>query len=304
MQQGASMAAGMVRVDLLDWLGDWISVYVDDDPDFWQGLASESDPDRAMQYATSHLGRLPVGVHVAVRNPLKLTAFMTGLRAWIEQVAPRMTVWESLTYHDEPYVSVGPSERAQGTLPEGVGQPHLYYSMSADGLILTFNEKLMQRALDRQIEGREAKKKGEPPSPTARPWLGSSLCFRFDSKLVGLLDALGGENMRRTMQVRSWGNLPILNEWHRRYPDRDPVKLHEEFWQTRLVCPGGGEYVWNADWQTMESTVYGHPGQRKDGPANSLHLDGITGGNFGLTFEKQGLRATAVIDRHEDPKSP
>ncbi|HVX13246.1 MAG TPA: hypothetical protein VHC22_18830 [Pirellulales bacterium] len=304
MQQGASLAAGMVRVDLLDWLGDWVSVYVDDDPEFWQKLASESDLDRAMQYGMSHLDHLPVGVHVAVRNPLKLAAFMTGLRAWIEQVAPRMTVWESHTYRDEPYVSVGPSERAKGTLPDGVGQPHLYYSMSADGLILSFNEKLLQRALDRQIEGREAKKEGKEPQAAARPWLGSSLCFQFDSKLIGMFDALGGENARQTMQVRSWGNLPILNEWHRRYPDRDPVKLHEEFWQTRLVCPGGGQYVWNDDWQTIESTVYGHPGQPKTGPANPLPLRGISGGNFGLTFEKQGLRAQAVIDRHEEPKSP
>ena len=50
------------------------------------------------------------------------------------------------------------------------------------------------------------------------------------------------------------------------FPDQDPVKVHERLWHTTLVCPGGGKYVWNDQWKTMESTVYGHPGQPKEGP--------------------------------------
>lgn len=303
LQAGANLAEGMIRVKVLDWLGDWLTVYVDDDEEFRKGLAEQDDTDKAMKYATSHLDRLPIGVHIAVRDPLKLTAFMTGLRAWVEQAAPRMTVWESLTYRDEPYVKVGASERAQGELPPGVGQPSLYYSFSSQGLILSLNEDLMKRALDRQLERRAAKKEGKSPPPAAHPWLGSSLCFQFDGKLLALLDGLGGENLRHTLQVRSWGNLPILNEWHRRYPDHDPVKLHEEFWQTRLVCPGGGEYVWNDNWQTMESTVYGSPAEPKDGPNVASPFTGLTAGNFGLTFEKQGLRARAHIERDSENAS-
>jgi hypothetical protein len=300
---GANMAEGLVRVKLLDWLGDWVSVYVDDDKEYWQGLAKETDPEKAMRYATAHLDGLPVGVHLAVRNPLKLTAFLAGIRASIEQTAPRMTVWESLTYRDEPYVKVGPSERAKGDLPPDVGEPNLYYSFSADGLILSLSEDLLKRAIDRQIERREAKKEGKEISPASRPWLGSSLCFQFDGRLLGLFDALGGENLRQTMQVRSWGNLPILNEWHRRYPDRDPVKLHEAFWQTRLVCPGGGTYVWNDRWQTMESTEYGHPGEPKRGERNLLPLGGVSGGNFGITFESNALRARVTIERGEPDRA-
>ena len=94
-----------------------------------------------------------------------------------------------------------------------------------------------------------------------------------------------------------WNNLPILNEWKRLYPSQDPVKLHEQFWQTKLICPGGGHYVWNEKWQTMESSVYGHPGEPKAGPGKILPLANITGANFGLTFENQGLSAKAVLDR-------
>ncbi|HWB12415.1 MAG TPA: hypothetical protein VG826_24535 [Pirellulales bacterium] len=299
LRAGANFAEGMVRVKVLDWLGEWVSVYVDDDNEYWQGLAKSADPEQAMQYASAHLDRLPVGVHVAVRDSLKLTAFLAGLRAWVEQTAPRMTDWEALTYRDEPYVKVGPSERARGEIPPNVGQPNLYYSFSADGLVLSLNEDLLKRAIDRQIERREAKKEGKEIRAVSRPWLGSSLCFQFDGRLLALFDAFGGESLRETIQARSWGNLPILNEWRRRYPDRDPVKLHEEFWHTRLVCPGGGEYVWNDEWQTMESTTYGHPGEPKAGPQSSLPLGGTKAGNFGITFEQNGLRARGTIEREE-----
>ena len=63
-----------------------------------------------------------------------------------------------------------------------------------------------------------------------------------------------------------WDNLPILNEWKRNIPDRDPVEVHRRLWDVELVCPGGGKYVWNEKYGTMESTVYGHPGEPKQGP--------------------------------------
>jgi hypothetical protein len=300
LRAGANLAEGMVRVKVLDWLGEWVSVYVDDDNEYWQGLAKETDPEKAMEYASAHLDRLPIGVHVAVRDPLKLTAFLAGLRAWVEQTAPRMTDWETLEYRDEPYVKVGPSERARGEIPPNVGQPNLYYSFSADGLVLSLNEDLLERAIDRQIERREASKEGKKDPALGRPWLGSSLCLQFDGRLLALFDVFGGENLRETMQARSWGNLPVLNEWRRRYPDHDPVKLHEEFWHTRLACPGGGKYVWNDTWQTMESTAYGHPGEPKPGPQSPLPLGGVKAGNFGVTFEQNGLRARATIERQNE----
>ena len=78
------------------------------------------------------------------------------------------------------------------------------------------------------------------------------------------------------------------------------MALHEKFWQDRLLCPGGGEYVWNDQWQTMESTVYGCPGAPKDGPPAPPLLNAIKQGNFGLTFEDQGFaHASNWSDRGE-----
>jgi len=105
------------------------------------------------------------------------------------------------------------------------------------------------------------------------------------------------EGYRHEMQRLSWGNLPILNEWKQRYPETDPVQLHKRFWQRTLVCPGGGKYVWNDQWQTMESTVFGHPGDPKSGAGFPSQLKQIKFGNLGLTFEESGLRARLELKR-------
>jgi hypothetical protein len=294
----ANLAAGAVNVDPFDWLGDWVSMFVDDDDEYWKKLADKIDQEdtEAKDVSAVAWDRAPLAFYIDVRDPLKLTAFLAGMRALVEQVAPGGTVWESFEHHGEPYVEIGPSERSLGKLPPGVGRPRLYYSFSSDGLIMAWNQDVMKRAIDRLVERRRLKKDGGPVAAEGRPWLATSAGFQFDKKFVKLISLFAGDDARQALQALSWGNLPILNEWRRRWPDRDPVKLHEEHWQTRLVCPGSGDYIWNAEWQTMESTVYGHPGQPKRGPANVALAD-VIGGNFGLTFEDQGLRARAVIDR-------
>jgi hypothetical protein len=115
--------------------------------------------------------------------------------------------------------------------------------------------------------------------------------------VLGVFATLTFTDYQRMLQRRSWGNLPILNEWKRRYPNEDPVKLHAKFWQTELICPGGGKYVWNEKWQTMESTVYGHPGEPKEGTKSAAVLNSIERGDFGVTFEEQGLRAKVILKR-------
>src|SRR4029077_16706145 len=128
------------------------------------------------------------------------------------------------------------------------------------------------------------------------PWLGSNFGLQVDHKLLPLLATIVSGQYQQWMQSQSWSNLPILNEWHRLYPDEDPLALHERIWNERLACPGGGKYVWNDGWQTMESTVYGHPGQPKTAPAAPPELLNFRFANFGLTFEDQGLRASITLD--------
>ncbi|HEV8060693.1 MAG TPA: hypothetical protein VGP68_12500, partial [Gemmataceae bacterium] len=295
-----------VRVEPLGWLGTSVSVYADRSP-VWKEIAGMKPAER--NNLRNNPGYLPVGVHVAVSNPLKLTGFLIALRAFVEQTAPGMVTWESLTYLDKPYVRIKPTQ--QGKTMLGEVDLALYYVPSAGSLTLTMNEGVLKRAIDRGLE-REAKSKeqgGTPKAPAkasiSMPWLGSNYCLQIDREAFdiltgpasGALFSLGDNAFQALMQVRSWSNLPILNEWKRLFPDQDPVALHDRIWGTKLLCPGGGKYVWNDEWKTMESTVYGHPGQPKVGPATPSGLARFKAANFGLTFEEQGLRARMELLR-------
>ena len=98
-------------------------------------------------------------------------------------------------------------------------------------------------------------------------------------------------------QRRSWGNLTILNEWKRRYPDRDPIEIHRRFWGVELLCPGGGQYVWNEKDRTMESTVFGHPLAPKQPDQVAAQTPLFESLKFGLTFELGGLRTRVEVER-------
>jgi hypothetical protein len=169
----------------------------------------------------------------------------------------------------------------------------IYYAASGEALLVTPNENLLKRALDRQLV----------PAPAGkREWLGANVALRVDRRVWELLSRMSRDDYQRAMQNRAWSNLPILNEWKRRYPDQDPVALNERVWKIGLLCPGGGRYVWNEKFQTMESTVYGHPGEPKVGPPTPPALMDFARAAFGLTFENQGLRARVSLERDAEKK--
>lgn len=306
IQQASQFALAMapgIRVDPLGWLGKSISIYFDNEDAWFEKLSKlKKDEDGRTDFMSNGLGSLPVAIRAEVSDGLKLTAFLTGLRAFIEQSAPGMTKWERLTHKEQSYVKVTPTDQARATVGEDVA---IYYYASGEALTLTLNEPLLKRAIDRQLARREAKTKGEPPSAVAPAWQGESVALHVDRKLLALMGSLDdfiGGNYQSEMQASAWGNLPILNEWKRRFPDRDPLAVYAQFAQANLVCPGDGKYIWNDKWQTMESTVYGHPGEPKDGPPLPPVLDSIRAADFGLTFEQNGLRAKAALDRSKSGK--
>ncbi len=299
MRMASGLASSMmpnVKVEPFSWLGEYITLYADDDP-FWADLAKVDEDDRE-EFFTENLGRIPVVFQADVSSGFKLTIFLTAVRAFIEQTSPGMTVWESLTYNDEPYVKVTPSARAKRQEDE-LENLAVYYSTSGEALIITLSEDCMKRALDRRLARRKAEDEGKTLDPPAKKWLGTNAGVQVDRRIVQMLAVLTREDYQAAMQARTWSNLPILNTWRRLYPDEDPVDVHQRFWNVRLVCTGGGEYVWNERWQTMESTAYGHPGQPQEGPSVPPLLGELLGGNFGLTFENDGLRASVVLDRQK-----
>jgi len=302
VQMYSGMAAGMapqIKVEPLGWLGESVALYAEEDS-IWADLADAEDVE---QFFEDNLGRLPVVLHAEVTSGMKLAAFLTGARAFIEQTAPGMTIWENFTHNDVPYVRITPSEMAKSD-EEMMESLNIFYAASGEALIIALNEDVMKRALDRQVARRAAKAEPperpeppNPPEPPDRPWLGENLCIQASRSVIPLVEILYRENHQRMMQRSAWSNIPILNEWKRRYPDRSPVLFHETFWQRRLLCPGGGSYRWNEQWRTMESTVYGHPGQPKAGPPLPAALRSVFSANAGLTFEENGLRAIVELEQ-------
>ncbi|UCD75442.1 MAG: hypothetical protein JSV91_00700 [Phycisphaerales bacterium] len=294
-QMYGGMAAGMapqIQVDPLGWLGESVALYAEEDP-VWAELADAEDKE---QFLEDNLDRLPVVLRAEVSSGMKLTAFLAGARAFIEQTAPGMTIWENFSHNDVPYVRITPSEMAKSD-DEMMKSLNVHYAASGEALIIALNEDVLKRALDRQVARRAAKAADGPPNPADTPWLGENLCIQANRSVIPLVEIMFSENHQRMMQRSAWSNIPILNEWKRRYPDRHPVLFHEMFWQRRLLCPGGGSYRWNEQWRTMESTIYGHPAQPKLGPPLPAALANIISANSGLTFEENGLRAIVELEQ-------
>jgi hypothetical protein len=313
----------MPQAEPLGWLGPSVAMYVDDGP-FWDELLDAEDPQAWFEDAWVDM---PVALHAEVGDPLLLTAFLVALRAMGEQAAPGMSVWENGTHAEQPFVTIRPSESAvaDADAPEGLV---LRYAASGDGLLVTLSRTLLEDALDRRAAVRAAEQAAAPADDApaggavadgaaadgaaaggapaggttadgagAPEWLGRHVSVAVDGRLLRIAErfARADDSLGGSLRADCYANLPILNAWRRMLPDEDPVALHERLWNRRLLCPGGGAYAWNDAWQTMESTVYGHPGEPRPGPALPPALLAIARAAAGLTFEEDGLRARAEI---------
>jgi hypothetical protein len=245
--------------------------------------------------------QMPLTLHCEVKDPLALTVFLTTLRAYIEQTAPQMTRWDNADYQGQPYVNV---LAVQADSAGNKWPIHVSYAATSNALIVSLQESALKRALDRYQSRTSGKTEKTSAATLASAWLGSNVCLRAAQPFLSVFLAQHRDQHRAPQQWRSWANLPILTEWKRRYPDQDPVQLHERLWGVKLVCPGGGTYVWNEPFRTMESTVFGHPGQPKTVTKPPLPLEGFSAIDFGLTFENQGLSAQTILRRTPQPTPP
>ena len=293
----AQMTPGL-RISILDWLGDWATIYADADP-VWGQLeeALTTGGNSSIEsFVEKNIHRLPIAFEVDVSNYFKFTGFLVAVRAFIEQTAPGMTVWETMNYKDQPYVRVAPSDRWRQD-DDQLQNIAVYYAMTSRGFILTLNESLVKRCIDRSINPPLPGADEEKPDAFPDSWLGKSMAIKAKSSAFAVIQTLLSENYNNVLRRRAWGNIMILNEWRRRYDQDNPVDFHQRFWQTKLVCPGGGDYVWNEKFKTMESTIFGSPARPRLKKKMSTPLAKIKEAEFGLTFEDNGLRARADITR-------
>ena len=276
--------AQQLGADPLGWIGGGVALYAEQDP-FWKELGDSRGGDA---FSEENFYRMPLVLHVDVKDPLKLAAFLTALRAMADGSASGMVRWETKTWHDQPYVRIAANEGAG--IPE---KASLSYAAMPDAFVLSFREDLVQRAIDRRAE----RKQGKVDPARERPWLGTSLGLRMERDAVDVITRSWSGSASDELRRVAWSALPILNEWKRRFPGEDPVAVHERVFGTRLGTPTGGTFAWNEAMQTMETSDYGSPAAPKPGPALPASLAGFLRGEFGLSFEGEGLRARFELER-------
>ena len=269
-------------VDLLAWLGGWVTLFVDEGA-FWDDLLQAEGLDEVLEGAQAGLNQIPLALEVAVKNPLKLALFMTSLRAFADGTAPGMTEWKERVVGERRFVQIG---------SPGLGQEFsLFYATTPTALILSLHEPTLLVAMARE----ERRRAGE--ALPGGPWTGSHAGLALSGRGIEILETLFQAEAGERLQRECWRNLPILNEWKRLHPARDPLEVHERLFRERLACPSGGTYVWNEAWHTMESSVLGHPGEPKHGARRPAGWDDLVGARFALEFEPDGLRVRAELER-------
>jgi len=288
-QQNANFAEQMAGGVSLGWIGSHFTLFADEDP-FWGELLDvmrEGTPG-VMPYSflfdEGNIKRLPLGVEVASTNPLKLAAFLTGLRTMVDQSAPDLVRWETLKHSDVSYVKIASKNEDNFGLPDDFA---IYYTPSEGKLFVTLSESLMKRHIDRRLEIK-TNKDATPTQLPSHQWLGQNLALRVDERAVPMLDRLYMLDIPGKMADSAWRNVSIMNEYQRRFPDQNPVAVHERLWGERLFCPNDGSYKWNETLRTFEPEL-------DEMPQNSP-IANVKEADLGVTFENEGIRARVQLN--------
>jgi hypothetical protein len=261
-----------------------VSVYLDDAPDLWHEFAKLKPEE--LQQLDKRVSEMPWALQIGIKDAAKVAkeniTKAGGFEIAFTTYREKETERQIRKHRGVEYVAL---KNMISTFPA------MYLAVTSNAFTIAFHEKAIQGAIDRDLDREKSKGDKAPEN------LGQHAKLHLDPKAMEVFDLISRSPRQREVQNLAWSNIPILNEWKRLYPDQDPVELHARLWQTRLVCPGGGKYVWNDEWRTMESTLFGHPAQPKAGPLPSLSSLGIRAADFGLSFVDGGLRAKVEITR-------
>lgn len=273
---------------LTPWLGTWLTVYADHDP-FWQDpIVRELITDgNNFNRVLPHLHRIPIGVAVGVRNPLALAGFLTAVRAMIDQSAPNLVRFQVQKHREVGYTRIAPVSQ---NLVGGNRELALYYLPLPNQLLISLNEKVIQRAIDRSIDGQKENKKAD--------WLGKTLAFKADGAILPLIASMINNDIGLQLQQSAWTNARVLQEWKRRRNTSDPITLHQTWTGETLICPASGTFTWDPARKVLRSTNLGDPFDPKLELSNLNNiLRRAKSIRAGFTLEEDNLRAAFELNR-------
>lgn len=279
--QSSAMLPG-VGTNPLAWVGGSLSFFVDADP-FWEAMRAAEDPE---DYLEDHLAKLPVGLRASSKSPIKLALFLTTLKSFSEQAAPGLLLWETREHEETPYVVIKTTERAG--LP-GDMEIQIHYAALTDAFLLSLNEDVLKRAISRNLNQSEAEEQDTGGAYQAFAQAKMSTLQTY----LELMD----NDLLREQQFVSWAALPILNEWHKRFPESDPVQIHARHFGEQIQCPGGQGYQWNPETGSMESVTFGSP-EAPRGDLQTIPLfDEWDEAKVAVSLENNELRVQAEVNR-------
>jgi len=288
--------SGQVRIEVADWIHDEFSVYFDLDKQWLERLDSRNAWQLRLE---NELREVPVGVFIPSKNNLKMTAFVVAARAAIDRFAPHMVQWDTVPHNDAQYV-VG------NVANSGIGAPHempsLYYVTPSRRLPPRHNARVIERVIDRHLvvkdAGDAASQESEIAAPAnADPSIKPQLVLEGTGQGAEIMAKTNYQSGLRQMHRLAWSNIPIMNYFRARYPDRDPRQVYFDLFGEWLMEPSGAEYQWSEQYGTYLSTEQGFHLYPK---AGSPMPSSIEPGDFirtSLGFQDGGLRATLHVEQ-------
>ncbi|NWK57226.1 hypothetical protein HW115_16505 [Verrucomicrobiaceae bacterium N1E253] len=273
-----------LKINPLSWVGNSVSLHLEDGF-FWKAVQNTKMSEKL-------IGQLPLAIRVESTSKMKLALFLTAIKGMIGSSAPDLVRYETRKHGGKSYVAVLTDEEELN----GV-QISLYYAALPSAFLLSLDENILHRAIDR-----EAETIAEGPALDALPQAKHCLFESNPRFLTGLSKIIDDTDLEETRRMESWRAIPILNEWHRRFPGQQPALIHQQRFASDLYCPGGKGYQWNAEAMTMESVAYGHPGApRNDAPPLSW-LTRFNSLQSSLGFEDGGVRIRAKLYNKQAPE--
>jgi len=320
-QQALAFLSAVTGTNLAsDWVGDWVTIWIEDSEAFntlvrnalREPSEDEDDLGRTGREVLDVFNApLVVGIHV--KNKLSLAAFLVALRAFIQNTAPNMVVFNNL----EPYqgitmVQIAPDPSGElarevlGTQPTSQAAtqalvsergPAIYYAAIGDGFYVSTQADVLRRLIDQQQALSSAPAAGEALRANLGLYVAPVAAELARPGLTCLLEHRAHNVSLRNMgQVWLLGRAGILGQ----------LPLDEaacNYLGYRLVCPDGGLYRYDSPAGDVTCSLHGRLSQPtrlddlpEDSPFRQL-LDELQTAEGCLRFTEEGVATTVKIRR-------
>src|SRR5262249_16356231 len=149
----------------LGWGGRWYTAYLDDDP-FWDKfLKAARTGTIEPEFWKKNGYEIPIAISVAVPDPVKPAKFRKELKDYLSGEPCNPIQWEQREHQGISYM------RLHATAFE-TAQLSIYSLALPDQWLISLNERVVQRAIDRHLARKAAKRL------SADQWLGDTAAVR------------------------------------------------------------------------------------------------------------------------------